>query len=575
MQTHLGEMSEEQWQRLRHDPRAFMRASLRHPNDPKRHYDFKTTNGETELAYLLDDDGPLNPENWGDINVLKWGRGCLKTTVVTSIAAWCHSMYLPEGIQGYMTAPREKPPVKGFMETFDEKVRQVGLDEYRETNNQKYQNFEAQFADGNDGSYLVKSILEADSGYDPDTLRGPHSHYGVIDEVQDIGQTAFQVYSQCIDRLVPNVDYFPAIFIIGTPKRTGSWYHDLWQMTDQRRWDADEKAWIQESEPETFSPDEDLLEKSGADFDESDIPEKTVKGWHVDHYDSPLHSPADIARDRETMGDQEFANEVEAKFRDPENNLLMEETLRERVFDTELDFSENRQFTESEVTLGVDWGGGSDRKAADTVICVVEWLDMEGETEGIVRKIDFLDHSLSASEEVEEVERNLIKFDVDSAVVDHGHGYKSVEDLQNGTNTLDNSGYMDTVVACRFGNIANKSELKWESSSGQRRFFTADKTHSADSFVANVRDGVYTLPASDTIESDGSDQRKIINHLTAPYKELDTTTSGRKKTRITTDDTRNDDCFDALIYNDLAHYKVDPSISMGTTVGMQKRPGSR
>lgn len=571
-------LSSEQYQTLASNPRAYVSTFWRHPNDPDRKYDFRTTDGEDKLNYLLHDDGPLNPESWGNINILKFARGCLKTTSVTAIANWAHHMFLPYGIRGYMTAPREKPPIKGFMGTFDEKVRQSGLDQFRVTDNEKYQEFEIERQDESGNTFPVKSVLEADSGYNADTLRGPHSHYGIIDEFQDIGKVAFDTFSHCIDQKVPDVDYFPAIFIIGTPKKSGSWYHELWEKTDQRTWNPETRTWMAESDPQVYRPDKDVLEEAGLDPDSDDIPQHTVRGWHIDQYASPLHSAADIARDKDGLSPQQFANEVEAVFRDPENNLLSDEIVQEKLFDESRRFRDSPITEESYVTLGCDWGGGGDRKAADTVISVVEWLDREGErAEGQVLMLDPLDHSFSASEEVQEVEKALSQYDVDLAVVDHGHGYKSVEDLQDGTNTIDSSGYIDRVKACRFGNIANKSETKWESTSGMRRFFTVDKTHMTDRFVETVTDGRLTLPAAnlDPLGQDGAKGRKIIDHLTAPYKDLDTTVTGRKKTKVQIDDSRHDDIFDSLLYNVIAHDEVQVGFSMSASVGMSKRKGAR
>jgi len=77
-----------------------MRNAWQHPNDPTRGYDFYTDEGpppedpderdEDEeygdfLHYLAHEDGPLKPENWGDIVILNFARGCLKTTTPNTV----------------------------------------------------------------------------------------------------------------------------------------------------------------------------------------------------------------------------------------------------------------------------------------------------------------------------------------------------------------------------------------------------------------------------------------------------------------------------------------------------------
>jgi len=561
-----GGLSADHEQLLRSDPRKYMKMTWRHPTDPSRRYDFYDTNRNNRLDYLLHDDGPLNPDNWGGINVLKFARGCLKTTSVTGIASWAHHMFLPWGMRGYMTAPREKPPITGFMRQFDKVARQTGLDAFRTKDNQKEQGFEVSVEE--DGStYPVTSVLEADSGYDPDTLRGPHSHYGIIDEFQDIGKAAFDTYSQCIDQEVPGVDYFPAIFLIGTPKTTTDFYADIWRQSDQRRWDAEEKKWIQESEPEEHIPAADAL-PTGTDVD--DLDPDTVRGWHIDQQNCPLHSPTDIAASRKNLSKQKFQNEVRAVFYDPEDNLLGRSDVEEHLFDPSLSFK--RDFEDisdgSYVTLAVDWGGGGDAKAADTVIAVAEHQTVGSQILTTFATIDVLDSSLTASEEVREVEERINQYRVDRAVVDHGHGYHALESLQDGDGTMDPDGYADTVVGCRFGNIRDKGNIKWEQNSGKRRFFTVDKTNMVDNMVKLIKQGQMTIPQD--IPTDL--QEKIMNHLTAPYKDYTTTPSGSKKIRVQTDDSQNDDIFDTSVYTYIARHEVGP-MNMPSTVTMNTRRG--
>lgn len=575
----LEQINDDVLRRARHDPRVYVQLLWRHPARPEDNYDFMGPNGEKKLNYLLHDDGPLNPDSWGTINLLKFHRGGLKTTAMNMISTWAIQMYLTKGLKEYMTAPREKPPIKGFMKTFKQKTQEVGLDAYYETNNEQYQEFEVQREDEYGNTFPVRSVLEADSGYNPDTLRGPHSHIGIIDEFQDIGKEAFDTYSHCIDQELPEVEYFPVIFVIGTPKEEGSFYHQLWKQSDQKSWDAEARTWVQADEPGTYTPSEEMIENLGIGADE-EIPEREVRGWHLDCYNSPLKSPAEIAQAKKNQSTRKFKNEMEAVFYDSAGSLLTDSTLEDVLFNDSRSFHRHRQFDDSTVVVGADWGGGGDDKAADTVIGVVEYVDVgDGDggstTEGEIRKVDFLDDSLTPQEEVRRVEEAIIQYDAELGVVDFGHGNKKFQDLQDGVGTLDEDGYQQRVKAARFGNLKNKSDLKWEQNSGQRRFFTVDKTHAYERFVDAVRSGTYTCPSSQ-LSFDGrrTEGQQILRHLTAPYKTFSTTIDGKKKTRIETDDNRNDDFADVLVFCHLGYHEVN-SFSIEPTVGMQKRRGCR
>jgi hypothetical protein len=147
-----------------------------------------------------------------------------------------------------------------------------------------------------------------------------------------------------------------------------------------------------------------------------------------------------------------------------------------------------------------------------------------------------------------------------------------MESLQDGQDTRDPNGYEDIVTAARFGNIKDKSQIKWESNSGQRRFFTCDKTRNASMMVQSIKDGEIVIP--DELESGGDDspQTKFIRQMTAPYKVLKTTPTGSKKVRIATDDGRNDDAFDSMTYLAVGWKEVGQR-SFYTGVSTQSRSG--
>jgi len=570
MATIFENLTEEQLDVLQSDPRQYAANTWRHPNDPDRPYDFYNTQQTKKVNYLLHDDGPLNPQSWGNINVLKFARGCLKSTTMRIISNWALHMYLLHGIEIYMTAPREGQ-ITNFTDDLQKNIRESGLDKFRVKDNQQFQKFEVLREDDSGDTFPVHAKFEADSGWgDGDALRGPHSHIGIIDEFQDISKAAFDTYMQCIDQELRSVDHFPCIFVLGTPKLTNSFYHDLWQQTDQKKWDIEEKTYVQHSEPTEYLPSEEVMDDMGVDADELDP--YTVRGWHVDQFNSPLHDERAIARDRANFSEMKFANEVKAEFYSPEDSLLSEKHVR-ATFDDELGFVDRPRNDGSFVTLTADWGGGEDKNAADTVFVVAEWIEHDdGEVEAIIDNIKFLS-GVGRIEQIRDFEEWLIQYDVDRAVIDYGHSEGIMEDIQDGNNTLDEEGYEDVVKAARFGNIKDKTEIKWETSSGKRRFFTCDKTRTITRMVDAMKQNEFTIPTKDLEFADNkSNGVKLINQLTAAHKMLKTTPSGSKKVRIDKDDGKKDDAMDAFSYTWLAYNEIGPSENV-TTVSMNKRKG--
>lgn len=564
-------LSEEQLRILQSDPRQYASNFWRHPHDPERRYDFYDTNQNYKLNYLLHDDGPLNPENWGDINVLKFARGCLKSTTMRIISSWAMHMFLHKGLEIYMTAPREDQ-ITNLTDDLDKNIQESGLDAYREKDNQMFQKFEIKRKDERGNTFPVHTKFEADSGWgEGDALRGPHSHMGIIDEFQDISKAAFDTYQECIDQELKGINFFPCIFVLGTPKLTSSFYHELWQKTDKRKWNEEERRWIQQDDPETYLPDDvDEDEMTQAEIEEM---AGTVRGWHLDQPNCPLHDDIKIAKARDNYSEMKFQNEVLANFYSPEDNLLSREHV-EACFDPELGFVDSPREEDTFVTLAVDFGGGSDRNAADTVVSVFEHFDYDDSTESIMLNIDFLS-GVTRLETIRRIEEWLADYDVDTAVIDYGHSEGIMEDLQDGNNTIDDSGYIDTVKACRFGNIRDKTDIKWENSSGKRRFFTADKTRVTTRMVDAVKQQEFTIPTQDlSFTDDSSDGVKLINQLTAAHKVLKTTPSGTKKVQIDKDDNRNDDAMDNLTYQWIALNELGPQNSV-TTVRMNRRAGYR
>ena len=540
VQAALSEASDEELHALREDPRLYVRNAWRHPNDQSRSYDFRTTDGEKRLDYLLSDGGPLDPDCWGGINILLMARGLLKTTTLQAIVNWALQFYGPQGFEGYMAAPRDDQKDE-FVKKLRQKVEWSGLDQYREKDALGHQKFKFDLEDRTTYSHFM-----ADSGWGGgDAMRGPHSHLGIYDEFQDATPKSFNAgFYEVIDQSIAGVSHFPVMFLMGTPKMEGSFFEEMWQRSDQREWMPDQGEWVAQDDAQEYGTGDDTME---------------VRGWHIDQIKAPLHSESDIAAKRDMKTEQEFKNEVLAEFYSPEDHLLSERHI-ESICDPSETFVTQPRYDDSFVTVGIDWGGGSDRKAADTVIVTMEHTEFEdGVAESIVNSIDFLDEALTKSEEFEELEKRILQFDPDRVIVDEGYGSKRREDLQNGTNTMRQSGY-DRVAGCRFGNISDTNKIKWKDES-EKDLFTADKTHMAKSFVDFVKAQRLTIPSTNlSVGGHGNDSAmgtKLFRQLTSPYEEKKETRSGRKKTTITSKSGNNDDAFDAFLYAWIAYHVDD------------------
>lgn len=551
----LNKASQREVQYLKARPDEYVKNAWAHPNRPQDRYDFRTTDGEKELNYLLNPNSPLRPENWGSINILQWARGCLKTTTLMMILSWALRFYGPQGFEAYMTAPREGQ-VSEFIGKFREKIQQTALSEFRTKDSIGHQRFEFP----RDGA-PVYGHFKTDTGWGSgDALRGPHSHMGVIDEFQDLNKPSFDTFRECIDQEVPQVDYFPAIFLIGTPKMENSFFHEMWQKSDQKEWDPEASEWVAQDTADSYG----------------DNNQMAVRGWHIDQPSNPLHDDAKIEQSRDTYSEQKFKNEVLALHYSPEDELLAERHI-DAICDPSVDMGKRRRFDDSYVTIGVDWGGGSDRKAADTVLVVLEHVELEDQKWSEIRYVDFLDTDLTKDDEFYRIEQAIEMFDAERVVVDEGYASKRREDLQEGHHTMVEGGY-DQLVGARFGNLSDATKVKWKDPS-QKKLFTCDKSHMFNSVVDDIKDENILLPAANLSTGGYGDDRakgtKIYRQLTAPYEKKRETPTGQKKTTITSDSGRNDDFFDALVYAWVAYHsdQIGPTETF-VRFGGHNRPGT-
>jgi hypothetical protein len=550
---------------LRRSPKLWVRNALRHPIEPSRPQDFKTANG-TPLTHVLYDDSWLNPDQWGDINVLLLARGEMKSTSVGWLETWAHDAY-PQ-LHSYVVAP-SKDQVIDFLEPIKETyVEQADMDGRRENSNKTSQLFKTYVDHGDGDPDPVMGRIQSDSGYTEESVRGKHSQIGVFDEIQDFSKRVFNVALPAIDQSLPEADWAPTIFCIGTPKETGTLYHDLWQRSDQRTWDADAGEWVFQSEIDPYELTADEVADLPGDLDVSDTEKFTVHGWHVDWINSPLHDASDIARAKRTSDPMEFHNEVLAQFYDPEDNLLADDDVQ-AMLDESYDFRESPYDEDARTVVVADWGGGTDKNASDTVLLAAEEVVYEDDTtEYVVLDLAFLDpNENDTRDEIRTYEEWLQRFRADIGLTDYGYGTQAMESLQKGYDTVDPDGYLGTVYAAKYGNVADRTDIKWkENDDGERIYFTCDKGRSVTQMVESVRDRKWIVPESTgsstgvEIEHDGSDGVKLIEQMTAPYKTLrEGTKTGQKSVVIETAGNHRDDAFDVFTLGWLAFNEVATS----------------
>jgi hypothetical protein len=560
-------LSERSKRLIRRSIPHYVQNYYRHPEDPGRNYDFYDANRENYLHYLVDvpqDDrpveeriseakSPLFPDNWADINVLRFARGSLKTWSVSSIMGWTVDVFNTAEVG--VTAPREDQ-VDEVIDRFLERVEESDLDKQRTRDNRSHQKFKHDSVHDGEVQTSYSSVKTRTGFGEGDAFRGIHGHMGVMDEAQDVGEKTFTNFKQAIDREIPDVAYFPTIFIIGTPKLTGTFFHRLSNVAETWSWNGDELEWQKESDGKEFLPESErdrkveLEEKleglRDADDDYEDeishieseldsISGFHVREWHIDQYNCPLHDDASIAFDKEQLSEQEFQNEVLAQFYTPENDFLSREDVWASILENE-SLRERPLEEDANTLLCVDWGGGKGEGAASTVIVVFQVI--EGRYK--LLNIDVLPASMEPREETDRIHEWMGQYNVDLGIVDEGHGETQRYQLQE---EYDH----DNIYGVRYGNIKDKQSIKWNRFENQKRFFTCNKSFMVRSFVQDFKDGAFSIPKGGLDFSSRTDTGSIIvDHLTAPYSDRKETSSGTTKIDIVSD--RNDDVFDVFTF---------------------------
>ncbi len=558
------DMPAELKQKVPHDVRLYVRNFWRHPEDPNRRYDFYDGTGEKYFYYLTDEKGPLNPQEWGDIVVLLFARGCLKTTTCTMIANWAADCY--PNTEGLVTAPR-RDQTQEVMSRVKQAVEESGLAERRDKDKETHQRFQNVYTDETGEQRTSYSEIKSRSAWgEGDALRGIHAHYGIVDEFQDVDEGMFSVFLETVDRKIPSVPYFPTIFVIGTPKMANSFFHRLWQMSDQREWDDDKKEWIQTADGKEYLPEatmkrrKELEQKiealkydereNGEDHSDAiaafqeeldEISGFKVTGWHIDQYACPRHSPQEIAFKKAEYPKRKFKNEVEARFYSPENDLLTKEDVMDQILEGEGWYARKIQ-EDNDTFIGVDWGGGDGEGAASTSVSIGERRD-----DGTIKvlKHEFLPHDLSDSEEVKRIEDYIIQYQPSAVVVDEGYGDTNRANLQEGVGTRNPDGY-DMVYGCMYGNVNKKDGVTW-SRKGSKDYFTVNRTFMIESFCSDFKRGKIQIPGEDLeFDSRSSNGTRLVDNLTAPYTDRIETADGKKKLRVISDE--QDDALHSFVY---------------------------
>lgn len=554
------DMPRELQQKIPHDVRLYVRNFWRHPENPEREYDFYDGAGDKYFYYLTDEKGPLNPNEWSDIVVLLFARGCLKTTTCTMIANWAADCY--PNSETLVTAPR-RDQTGEVMGRINQAVEESGLAQRRVRDKETHQKFENTYKDNDGETRSTYSEIKSRSAWgEGDGLRGIHAHIAIVDEFQDVDEGMFSVFLETVDRSIPSVDYFPTMFVIGTPKMANSFFHRLWEMSDKREWDDDEKTWVSTEGATEYMPEAakqrraelqgmiDTLEEEDEDHSETieqfreemeELGGFSVTGWHIDQHACPRHSPQEIAFKKAEYSKRKYKNEVEALFYSPENDLLTKENVHEAFIEGEGWYA-RKTHEDNRTFIGVDWGGGDGEGAASTVLTVGE-----EQADGTIKilKTDFFPHDLSAGQELERVEDAIITYDANVVVVDEGYGDNHRDNLQKGDGTKNPRGY-DQVYGCMYGNVNKKDGVTW-SRKGNKDYFTVNRTFMIESFVEDFKRGHVRIPADDldfgTRSSNGS---RIVDNLTAPYTDRVETSDGKKKLRVESD--QNDDAFHSFVY---------------------------
>ncbi|MCX9086027.1 MAG: hypothetical protein OIN90_00485 [Candidatus Methanoperedens sp.] len=160
-------------------------------------------------------------------------------------------------------------------------------------------------------------------------IRGPHRHYGVVDEMQDMTRTAWYVLLEVVN--LPGRQ----IIAMGTGGPQGTLWHELWEKSDKKEWNG--KRWTPTNKNAT----------------------QGYSGYHLSQEWSPFETPASLAEKKKGYPKTLYLTEVECSFFNGAGlKPAPYETTKGLVV---TDINETRRLLNSIVTksIGIDWGNVS------------------------------------------------------------------------------------------------------------------------------------------------------------------------------------------------------------------------
>ncbi|MCX9085499.1 MAG: hypothetical protein OIN87_11970 [Candidatus Methanoperedens sp.] len=157
-------------------------------------------------------------------------------------------------------------------------------------------------------------------------IRGPHRHYGVVDEMQDMTRTAWYVLLEVVN--LPGRQ----IIAMGTGGPQGTLWHELWEKSDKKEWNG--KKWTPTNKNAT----------------------QGYSGYHLSQEWSPFETQASLAEKKKSYPKTLYLTEVECAFFNGAGlKPAPYETTKGLVV---TDINETRRLLNSIVTksIGIDWG---------------------------------------------------------------------------------------------------------------------------------------------------------------------------------------------------------------------------
>ena len=157
-------------------------------------------------------------------------------------------------------------------------------------------------------------------------IRGPHRHYGVVDEMQDMTRTAWYVLLEVVN--LPGRQ----IIAMGTGGPQGTLWHELWEKSDKKEWNG--KKWAPTNKNAT----------------------QGYSGYHLSQEWSPFETQASLAEKKKSYPKTLYLTEVECAFFNGAGlKPAPYETTKGLVV---TDINETRRLLNSIITksIGIDWG---------------------------------------------------------------------------------------------------------------------------------------------------------------------------------------------------------------------------